>query len=367
MRITEVRVFERVLVKARSYNMSTSAVADPVTTAVEVVTDAGYSGWGEACPAGPLYAPVHVGGIQAALGLLGPAVLGLDPTQFGLLQVAMNQAVNGANEAKAAIDIACWDLAGKASGKRVCELLGGPRMDPVSTYHVISIGTADESAAHASKLQDDGLLKLQLKAGGRHIDEDIESIRAVSRVVRPGVDLFVDVNRGWTTTEAIQVSEACADLRLSFEQPCNTFEECARAKPHLRHPLLLDESATDLATIARAIVEGVADGFGIKLTRIGGLTGMQAVRDLCAATRTPMSCDDSWGGDIIAAACVHLGSTLDPQISRGVWIADPYLGEHYDEVNGPRIVGGRIALPSGPGLGLEIPDGLFGAPVSVHC
>ena len=58
-------------------------------------------------------------------------------------------------------------------------------------------------------------------------------------------------------------------------------------------PLLLDESATDLATIARAITSGVADGFGTKLTRIRGISGMRAVRDLCIATRTPTSFDDS--------------------------------------------------------------------------
>jgi len=78
-----------------------------------------------------------------------------------------------------------------------------------------------------------------------------------------------------------------------------------------------------------------------------------------------MSCDDAWGGDIVAAACVHLGSTLRPSLNRGAWIAQPLVGHHYDEVAGPRIVDGHIAIPEGPGLGLRIPDGALGEPVAV--
>ena len=132
----------------------------------------------------------------------------------------------------------------------------------------------------------------------------------------------------------------------------------------MRHPLLLDECADSLSTIANAIGTGVADGFGIKLTRVGGISGMRAIRDLCEATNTPTSCDDSWGGDIIAAACVHVGATLDPKLSRGAWISDPYQVAHYDEEHGPRIVNGTIAVPPGHGLGITIPSEYFGVPIS---
>ena len=205
-----------------------------------------------------------------------------------------------------------------------------------------------------------------MKVGGRHIDHDIAAIHAVAKVIHPGVDLFVDCNRGWTVGEAIQVSRACADLKLAIEQPCATYAECAIARPHLRHPLLLDESAVNLAMVATAIGTGVADGFGMKLTRVGGISAMRAIRDLCEATNTPTSCDDSWGGDIIAAACIHVGATLDPNLSRGAWISDPYQVEHYDDEHGPRIVNGAISLPPGSGLGITIPADYFGAPIGSY-
>jgi L-alanine-DL-glutamate epimerase-like enolase superfamily enzyme len=75
-----------------------------------------------------------------------------------------------------------------------------------------------------------------------------------------------------------------------------------------------------------------------------------------------MTCDDSWGGDLVAAACVHIGSTVEPRLFEGTWIAAPYIQDHYDPVNGPRIRNGSIAIPQGPGLGLEPDVTQWGAP-----
>ena len=364
MKIIQIDVFAKHLPMVSGYNMSSSTVGDPDTTVVALRTDAKLTGWGEICPTGPLPQVEHAGSIRADLDLLGPALIGTDPLRIGLIHDVMAATMDGGQGARSAVDIACWDLLGKYHNERVCDLLGGARMDPVSTYHVVPIGSPDGSAQLAEQLQEQGHTKLQLKSGGRHIDEDIDAVHAVANVIRPGVDLFVDCNRGWTVGEAIQVSRACRDLKFDMEQPCATYAECATARTHLHHPLVLDESATDLATIARAISTGVADGFGMKLTRIGGISGMRAVRDLCEASNTPTSCDDSWGGDIIASACVHVGATLTPRLSRGAWISAPYQAGHYDEEYGPRIVSGMIAVPPGPGLGITIPEGLFGPPIA---
>ncbi len=366
MQITEVRVYGKRLPMVGGYTMSSARVGDPDSTIVELVSDSGESGWGEVCPTGPLPQLEHAASIRADLTVAAPSVIGLDPCQHGVVWAAMNGAMDGGTGGKSAIDIACWDLTGKATGMRVCDLLGGPQTDPVPTYHVIGIGDPEESASTAVRLQDEGHTKLQLKAGGRRLEADVAAAHAVSAVVRPGTDLFVDTNRGWSVDQAVRFSSACAELNLAMEQPCRTYAECEAAKPLLRHPLLLDENATDLATISRAISSGLANGFGMKLTRIGGITGMRAIRDLCMATRTPTSFDDSWGGDIIAAACVHIGSTMPSELSRGAWISAPYQDGHYDELNGPRIVDGRIAVPPGPGLGIDVPDGHFGEPIAVY-
>ena len=367
MTIGEIRVHQVALPARTRYNMSNSTVETPMSTIVEIVDRDGRIGHGEACLASPQFQPAHNEGVRAALGVLAPAVLGLDPLRFDVVNAAMDAALTGHPEAKATIDIACWDLAGKALDLPVVELLGGARRHEVMTYHVVGIGPAAEAAADAERLQSEGITRVQLKAGGRPIADDIDSIRAVAAVLRPEVDLAVDTNRGWTTAEAIQVSNVCAEVAMSMEQPCATEQELRQLRGRVRHPIIVDESATDLLTIARLITTGVADGFGLKLSRLGGLTRMRAVRDLCMAARVPISADDAWGGDIVGAAGVAVGATLDPHLSRGAWLAHPYHQHHYDEVNGPRIENGFVTLPAGgPGLGLDLPEGSFGQPVAVY-
>jgi len=129
------------------------------------------------------------------------------------------------------------------------------------------------------------------------------------------------------------------------------------------HPIYLDESGTSLNTAITAAGTGLADGFGMKVTRIGGLHPMRAFRDLCAARNLPHTCDDAWGGDIIAAACVHMAATVAPERMEGVWLAEPYIDGHYDPTGGIAIEGGHIVRPTGAGLGISPDEALFGDPV----
>ena len=101
----------------------------------------------------------------------------------------------------------------------------------------------------------------------------------------------------------------------------------------------------------------------MKLTRVGGLTAMRTIRDIAAARGAMLSVDDGWGGDIIAAACMHMGATVEPRLFRGTWLAAPYIDHHYDPAGGVSIRDGWIDVPDGPGLGVTPDESLFGAPV----
>ena len=89
---------------------------------------------------------------------------------------------------------------------------------------------------------------------------------------------------------------------------------------------------------------------------------MRTVRDLGHAANRPLSCDDAWGGDIIAAG-LHLAATVRPRLSEGLWIAAPHIEGHYDPVNGIAVEKGWLTVPRGPGLGITPEAGLFGKPV----
>jgi L-alanine-DL-glutamate epimerase-like enolase superfamily enzyme len=277
----------------------------------------------------------------------------------------MDRLLNGHNYAKAAIDIAAHDLLGKQFGISVSELLGGAEVDKVPSYYATGVGATDDIAVLAREKLAEGYLRLQIKVGGRPVEIDIETIRKVWEAIGgSGMRLAVDGNRGWTTRDALRVSRECPDIPFVMEQPCDTIEDLQKIRSQVSHPIYMDENATNLNTVITAAGTGLVDGFGMKVTRIGGLQPMRAFRDLCEARNLPHTCDDSWGGDIIAAACTHIGATVRPDLLEGVWLAAPYIEGNYDAQNGIRIEGGHIQVPTGPGLGVVPDETRFGAPVA---
>ena len=368
MKITEVRVYRHeIVVAGGAYQMATSEVAALDATIVELVTDAGLSGFGETTPLGPTYQEQHGRGARAAIAQMAPAVLGVDPRRSSLVGAAMDGALNGHRYAKAAIDVAAWDVTGHAYDERVCDLLGGALRDRVPSYYGVMPDTPTATADAAVAREADGYRRLQVKAGGRPLAADIETVRAVADAVSETTRLLVDPNRGWTMRDTLEFSVACRDLPLVIEQPCRTYDEHRRIADKLHHPLFLDESTTDISIITRAIADGVAQGFGMKLSRVGGLTPLRLVRDLCAEHGVPLTIDDTWGGDLTAAATVHMGSTVPDHVYEGTWISFPYQEPAYPCVTPPvEPDRGFIAVPDGPGLGVAPDLTSWAAPVAVY-
>lgn len=365
MKIAEIHIYRHDLpVKNGPYKMALAEVWALPTTLVKLVADNGLVGWGETCPVGPTYAEAHAAGAVAALGEMAPGLIGAALTPLPLHQ-RMDSLLNGHNYAKAAIDIAAHDLLGKKLGVGVADLLGGALTDRVPSYYAISVASPDETARIATEKRREGYPRLQVKVGGRPVEMDIETIRKVWEVIGgSGMRLAVDGNRSLTTRDALRISRECPNIPFIMEQPCNTLEDLQKIRPQVAHGIYMDENSTGLNTVITATGTGLVDGFGMKVTRIGGLHPMRAFRDICAARNLPHTCDDSWGGDIIAAACTHIGATVSPTLLEGVWIAEPYIDGHYDNRNGVRIEGGHIKVPKGPGLGIAPDESLFGVPVA---
>lgn len=365
MKIREIHVYAKALPVAHAaYVLSSGQIQSLDTTLVRLVADDGSEGWGETCPLGPLYAEAHAQGARAALAEMAPGLIGADPWPLAL-QRRMHGLLNGHSYAKAAIDIAAYDLIGKRLGVRVAELLGGAATERVPSYYALSIGEPNEVARIAKERMAEGYPRLQVKLGGRTVDADIETLHKVWEAVRgSGVRLTADGNRGWNTRDVLHLTRECVDIPFVLEQPCDTIEELARIRPQVRHPIYMDESSLDLNTVITAAGSGLVDGFSMKVTRLGGLQPMSVARDLCAARHLPNTSDDAWGGDVLAAACLHLGATIRPDLNEGVWIAAPYIDGHYDPTSGISVERGHITLPTGPGLGVRPDAAIMGDPVA---
>ena len=363
MRISEIHVYRKDLpVVDGPYTMSTMTLHSIDTTIVKMVSDSGLVGWGEVAPLGPLYQPQHAHGARAAIAEMAPGLVGqscLHPLQ---LRRHMDGLLNGHHYAKSAIDMAAMDLMGQHFGVRVCDLLGGAARERLPAYFATGIGEPDEIARLARDKLDQGYRRIQIKAGGRDVAIDIAVVRKVREAIGDRAQLVVDANRGMTAADALRLSLACREIPFALEQPCNTMEEVAAIRPQIAHPIILDENLESLSDVLRAVSMRVCDGFGLKLSRMGGLNAMATIRDICAARSIPHTCEDSWGGDILAAAILHIGATVEPRLLESVWTAGIYIEENYDPENGINVVDGHFDLPTGAGLGISPDESRIGEP-----
>jgi L-alanine-DL-glutamate epimerase-like enolase superfamily enzyme len=342
-----------------SYNWSGGkSVAVFDSTIVGVETDAGLVGYGEVCPLGPAYLPAYAEGVRAGLRELAPHLLGLDPRELSVLNARMDAALKGHPYVKSGIDVACWDLLGKATGLPVCALLGGRFGDAVRLYRAISQESPDAMAAKVAAYRAEGYTRFQLKVGGDP-DTDVERIRAVRATLAPTDRLVADANTGWAQHEAVRVARAVRDLDVYLEQPCATYEECLAVRRLTDHPFVLDETIDGLDVLLRAAGDRAMDVVNLKISKLGGLTKARQVRDLCAGLGIAMTIEDTWGGDVATAAIAHLAHSTPEALRFTSTDFNSYVTVS-TAGGAPRRVNGFMSAGTGPGLGIEPKPGVLG-------
>ena len=331
------------------------------STIVRVDTDSGITGYGEVCPLGPFYLPAYAEGVRAGVKELAPHLLGSDPTQLSVLNRMMDAALKGHPYVKTGIDMACWDILGKASGQPVCTLLGGRYGDDFVLYRAISQGTPDEMAENVAGYRGEGYRRFQLKVGANP-EVDIERIRLVSELLEPSDKLIADANTGWLMHEAARVVRAVDDVDVYIEQPCLSYEECLSIRRRTSHPFVIDEVVDGLDMLMRGHADGAMDVVNIKISKFGGLTKASLARDLCVSMGVAMTIEDSWGGDITTAAIAHLAHSTPTEFLFTATDFNSYVTVSTAE-GAPQRVQGRMAASTSPGLGITPRWDVLGSPL----
>ncbi len=352
MKISKISVFQVDLpLHEGSYNWAGGkSVKVFDSTVVRVETDEGITGHGEVCPLGPVYLPAYAEGARAGIQVLAPALLGQDPTQLVKLNRHMDATLKGHPYVKSAIDMACWDILGQATGQPVCNLLGGRYGDDFLLYRAISQEAPEAMAGKVAGYRAEGYRKFQLKVGGDP-ETDIERIRAVSAELQRGDVLIADANTGWLMHQAARVVRAVKDIDVYIEQPCETFEECYSIRKMTDHPFVLDESIDGLPILLRANSLQAMDVVNIKISKFGGLTKARQARDLCVSLGIAMTIEDSWGGDIITAAISHLAHSTPTELLFSSTDFNSYVTISIAN-DAPQRNNGRLAASTAPGLGI---------------
>ena len=353
MKIARISAYQVDLpLKEGSYKWSGGKSVDVFdSTVVEVETDTGLIGYGEVCPLGPFYLPAYGPGVRAGILELAPHLIGMNATDLGPLNRMMDSALKEHAYVKSGIDMACWDLLGKSTGRSVCDLMGGKYSADFVLYRAISQQAPEAMAANVAGYRAEGYRRFQLKVGGDP-DVDIERIKQVSAEMQSGEKLVADANTGWLMHEAARVVRAVRDLDVYIEQPCLSYEECLSIRKRTDHPFVMDESIHGMPELLRASHDQAMDVVNIKISKFGGLTKAKLARDLCISLGVAMTLEDSWGGDIITAAIASIAHSTPTDLLFSSTDFNSY-GTVSIADGAPQRDNGRLSASDAPGLGVQ--------------
>ncbi|MGC6485059.1 MAG: mandelate racemase/muconate lactonizing enzyme family protein [Candidatus Puniceispirillales bacterium] len=363
MKITGISVYKSPLPYVDgAYHWGAGNVIEVAQASVVVIeTDAGISGVGEFTPCGENYIEGHSEGVEAALRLIGPKLLGEDPRQLGRIEQIMDHVIRGHAYAKSPVDVACWDILGKATGQPLWMLLGGKLTDGAPMYRVAPQAAPDAMKAEMENLRRRGYRQFQIKVGADW-RSDIDRIRATMPFLKAGEKAFADANQGWKVDEALNVARATRDLDYIMEQPCQTYDECQQVRRRIDLPMKLDECITDMAMVHRVIADRGAEVICLKISKQGGLTKARRMRDVLIDHRFKVVSEDTWGSEIVSAAVAHFAASTPPEFLVNATDLHLYNTRSLAQP-GPRTDQGRIFAPDTPGLGVEPDFDALGKPV----
>ena len=345
------------------YVMSSGRVVNLLpSTVVRITTRGGVEGYGEACPLGATYLPGFGGGARAALRELAPALLGTDAANLAAVNRQMDATLRGHEYAKSAVDIACWDILGRATNQPVATLLGGVLQVELPLYVAVPLGEPADMAAFVERERAGGIHHFQLKLGDAP-ERDRDRVAAVHAATGPEDAIIGDANGGWRRQDAIIAARLLEGFdRLRLEQPCPTLEECLTVRRVSTLPMVLDEVITDLPTLIRAVQADAMDHINLKIGRVGGLTRAKQMRDAAVALGLQLTIEDAWGGDLVTAAVAHLAAATPPESLFAVSFMNDWTLEHIAGYQ-PRSRDGMGPVPTGPGLGVDVSTEMLGDPL----
>ena len=322
---------------------------------VRIDTDTGITGWGEICL---VWWRMGSGLCRDVNRLLAPALRGEDPRAVSLLCDRMRQLLPGREDAPAiaGIEMALLDICGKAAGVPVHQLLGGAYRDRVPVSYSLHIKAPEAMAEEAAHYASAGYGTLKVKMG-RTWAEDLASLAAVRDAVGPHVSIRVDVNGAWTSvSEAVRRIAAMSEYDVELvEQPLHGDNLAGMAE--LRRvsalPIAADESVWNMRDALEITQARAADVLNLYFSEAGGLLQARAIAEIARSSGMAV-----WVGSMPelglgTAANAHLAAAI-PALE----LASDVCGFAYhadDILVTPLVVEqGSVAVPTGPGLGVEI-------------
>ena len=332
---------------------------------VKLTTDEGVVGWGEAC-AHPVTSET-LGGLLSTIELFSRTVIGKDPFQIGAIHAALDHLfLQGNAGARCAIDIALYDIMGKASGQPIYNLLGGAYQKTFGQLATMPRAEPKRMAAHARKLLAQGYTCFEPKMTGHleSLDADADRLDAIIEAV-PGSCLVVaDPNQMWGTakdTIEVLLRRFSGVANLAIEQPVMYYDlnGLAAITQAVPNKVVADEAIQNLSTMIEIASRRIADMVSLKLGKCGGFYKAVQMMRIAEAAGLPVRIDWTQGSHLLDTATGHLHAAVrhvgcDPGMDYQLRIKDRPVAE-----GGATIRGGKVVMPETPGLGLTVDEKLI--------
>ena len=326
---------------------------------IKIETNEGVTGYGEATAVHFFWGETQGSMKDVAENLLSPALIGEDPTNIIALIDRMNSVIVGNPFAKAAVEMALWDIKGKALNTPVYNLLGGSRRTSIPMCHAVSYGSLDEMVKKAEEHIDQGYETLKIYCGKETPQADLERVRAIRNAVGDNINLYIEINQRWNLKTALSALPVLEELNIQFMEqplPSSSGKEMKIFRERSPIPIALDESVFSAEDIVMAKEEGLSDIVIIYVLKAGGIYNAKKALDIAETVKMDayMGSFNELGISSIASA--HVATTI-VDLPYPCYLVGPTLYEE-DIIKEPLdIRDGMLHLTDKPGFGITVDEG----------
>lgn len=320
---------------------------------VTVTTDAGHCGYGGAAPTAVITGDT-LASIRGGIEHIRDNIIGMEVAASEDLFQKLNGCLIGNTSAKAAVDMALYDILAKAQGVPLYRFLGGEGQ-LLETDITISLDSPEKMAVDSQKRFASGFNILKIKVGNNPI-LDIERLQAIYNEVGSQVSIRIDANQGWNSKEAVQVGEELATRGINIEfmeQPvaARDFVGFRYVREHLSVPVVADESLFSPRDALELIQMGAVDGLNIKLMKCGGIYNALKIAAIADAAGIPCMVGSMMESHLSVGAAAHFAASRS--IVTRFDLDAPLFCSANPVVGGIFYQSSNVCFTNTPGLGIE--------------
>ncbi|MCB5934529.1 dipeptide epimerase [Caldibacillus thermoamylovorans] len=358
MKIKKIEVYAIKLPLIEPFVISYARYDTMPSIVIKITTDDGIVGYGEGVPDEHVTGETWESTYHVLKSKIAPELIGQNPMDIEYIHEIMDKTMYGIPTAKAAIDIACYDIAGKKLGVPVYTLLGGRYHQNFSLTKVLSIDSPKRMADEAEKYLNEGYTSFKLKVGTDPM-EDVKRIRAVRERVGEEVSMRIDVNQGWKTSAAtLKVLRMLEDMFLEWiEQPvvADNIDGMAEIKSKTTVPLMIDEGLHGPKTMREIIAKRAADKVNIKLMKCGGIYPALKLAHMAEMAAIECQVGSMVESSVASAAGLHLA--FSKKIITSMELTGPL--KFSKDIGNLKYDVPYVKLSNKPGLGVDVDESLL--------